>query len=214
MGIWPPVNAVPMGRPLQDSRGDADAVEPFAIQCNQSIWRAAYRPHPQTRRPPRPPRPPVRHERRVIPMDESSIQITVGRSGSWRAIGLGDWSDRSLATKAALGGRASRRAVTRVNPEHASKVEWRMPTRAENGEGSTGGEATDASTHPVRRGSGDGTPGRHHGQRGRPAWGAALAATSPWVAALAGVGEGHSTVEAGQCRRREGPSLRVCLQRR
>ena len=155
----------------------------------------------------------VRHERRVMSMDESSIRISVGRFGSWRAVRSGDWPDRSLATKAALGGRANRRAVTQVNPEHASKVEWWTPTRAEDGEGRTGGEATDASTRPVHRGKGDGTPGRHHGQRGRPAWGAVLTATPPWAAARAGVGEGHSTVEAGQCRRREGPLLRVRLQR-
>jgi hypothetical protein len=61
----------------------------------------------------------VRHERRVMPMDESSIRVTVGQLGSWRAVWPGDWPDRSLATKAALGGRASRRAVTRVNPEQA-----------------------------------------------------------------------------------------------
>lgn len=83
-----------------------------------------------------------------MPMDESSIQIGVGRSGSWRATWLTELREqggelcRSLATKAALGGRAKRRAVTRVNPEHASKVELWTPTLAEEGEGSTGGEAT------------------------------------------------------------------------
>jgi hypothetical protein len=34
----------------------------------------------------------------------------------------------------------------------------RMPTRQRNGEGSTDGEAIDASTHPIRRGNGHGTP--------------------------------------------------------
>ena len=36
-------------------------------------------------------------------------------------------------TKAALGGRAIRRAVTRVKPEQASKVQLRMPTRRDRG---------------------------------------------------------------------------------
>jgi hypothetical protein len=105
---------------------------------------------------------------RVMPMDESSIQIVVGRSGSWRAAWRRIWSGRSLATKAALGGRANWRAVTQVNPEHASKVEWWTPTLAKEGEGRTGGEATDARIRPVHRGSGDSTSGRYHGQRGRP----------------------------------------------
>jgi hypothetical protein len=110
---------------------------------------------------------------RVMPMDESSIQIGVGRSGSWRAAWQDDLREqagqpgRSLATKAALGGRAKRRAVTRVHPEHASKVELWTPTLAEEGEGSTGGEEADTRTRTVHRGNGDSTPRRYHGQRGR-----------------------------------------------
>jgi hypothetical protein len=45
-----------------------------------------------------------------------------------------------------LGGRAIRRAVTRVKPEQASKVEMRMPTRLHNGEGRVSGEAIDKRT--------------------------------------------------------------------
>jgi hypothetical protein len=66
-----------------------------------------------------------------------------------------------------MGGRAILRAVTRVNPEQASKVEMWTPTRPKTGEGSTDGEATDACTRPVHRGSGDGTSEGHLGQRGR-----------------------------------------------
>ena len=36
-------------------------------------------------------------------------------------------------TKAALGGRAMRWAITRVKPEQASKVQLRMPTRQDRG---------------------------------------------------------------------------------
>ena len=36
-------------------------------------------------------------------------------------------------TKAALGGRAMRWAITRVKPEQASKVQLRMPTRRDRG---------------------------------------------------------------------------------
>jgi len=45
-----------------------------------------------------------------------------------------------------------------VKPEQASKVEMRMPTRLQNGEGSMDGEAIDARTRSIRRGSGHGTP--------------------------------------------------------
>ena len=56
-------------------------------------------------------------------------------------------------TKAASGGRAIQRAVTRVKPEQASKVEMRMSTRLQNGEGRTDGEEIDRGTRPIRRGS-------------------------------------------------------------
>jgi len=83
---------------------------------------------------------------RVSPVEGGSTQRVVDCSGSWRAVWLGDQPDRSLATKAALGGWAIRRAVTWVKPEQASKVEVRMPTRLQNGEGRVSGEAIDKRT--------------------------------------------------------------------
>ena len=122
------------------------------------LCRGARPPHPGPLRAPR---------RRETPVEEGSIQITVDRSGSWRANVLGDWGVRSLATKAALGGRAIQRAVMWVNLEQASKVELRMPTGGRDREGSMVREAIDASTCPIRRGSEDGTLERCFGQRGR-----------------------------------------------
>lgn len=48
---------------------------------------------------------------------------------------LGNWPDRSLVTKAALGGRAIQLAVTRVKFEQASKESMQTPTRLLLGEG-------------------------------------------------------------------------------
>jgi hypothetical protein len=45
-----------------------------------------------------------------------------------------------------------------VKLEQVSKVEMRMPTRLQYGEGSTDGEAIDKRTHSIRRDSGHGTP--------------------------------------------------------
>ena len=101
-------------------------------------------------------------------MEEGSIQITVDLSGSWRAAFPGDWAGRSLATKAALGGRAIQRAVMRVNLEQASKVESRMRTGGRDREGSTGWEGIDGCTSPIRRGSEDGTMERCFGHVGDP----------------------------------------------
>src|SRR5271166_1005382 len=86
---------------------------------------------------------------RETPVEEGSIQITVDLSGSWRAAFPGDWAGRSLATKAALGGRAIQRAVMRVNLEQASKVESRMRTGGRDREGSTGWEGIDGCTSPI-----------------------------------------------------------------
>jgi len=60
-------------------------------------------------------------------------------------------------TKAASGGRAIQRAVTRVKPEQASKSIMRMPTRPKCGEGRVNGEVIDISTRSIRRGSGHST---------------------------------------------------------
>src|SRR5262249_42641712 len=128
------------GRGEGVSQHDKSPLEKRASRCSP--------PHPSPLRAPR---------RRETPVEEGSIQITVDRSGSWRANVLGDWGVRSLATKAALGGRAIQRAVMSVNLEQASKVELRMPTGGRDREGSMAREAIDASTCPIRRGSEDGT---------------------------------------------------------
>jgi hypothetical protein len=44
-----------------------------------------------------------------------------------------------------------------VKSEQASKGKMRMPTRPQNGEGDTDGEAIDARNHSIRRGIGRGT---------------------------------------------------------
>jgi hypothetical protein len=59
----------------------------------------------------------------------SPTRAMVGWPGSWQAVRLSNWPDRSPATKAALGGRANRRAVMCVKPEQASKGKLWTPTR-------------------------------------------------------------------------------------
>jgi hypothetical protein len=59
------------------------------------------------------------------------------RFDSWRAVSPGNRADRNLATKSTNGGRAIRRAVTRVKLEQAPKAVMWMPIRRESGEGST-----------------------------------------------------------------------------
>jgi len=39
-----------------------------------------------------------------MPVEEGSTQIIGGKSGSWRAVCLGNWAYWSLVTKAAVGG--------------------------------------------------------------------------------------------------------------
>jgi len=70
---------------------------------------------------------------------------------------LGNWSRRSLVTKATLGGRAIQRAVTRVKFEQASKESMQTPTRLLLGEGRVDREAIDARTCLVCRGIGHST---------------------------------------------------------
>ena len=79
----------------------------------------------------------VRPERRDHLVGASPTRAMVGWPGSWRAAWTGNRPGRSPATKAALGGRANRRAVTCVKPEQASKGKSWTPTRPEYGEGST-----------------------------------------------------------------------------
>ena len=76
-------------------------------------------------------------EGRVHLVGESPTRVMVGWPGSWQAVRLGNWACRSPATKAALGGRANRRAVMCVKPEQASKGKLWTPTRPKRGEGST-----------------------------------------------------------------------------
>lgn len=61
------------------------------------------------------------------------------------------------------------RAITRVNPEQASKVKSWTPTRPNIGEGrcAMGKQPTQAPV-VVHRGMGNGTHGRFSGQRGKP----------------------------------------------
>jgi hypothetical protein len=74
----------------------------------------------------------------------------------------------------------------------------RMPTRLHNGEGRVDGEAIDTCTHLIRRGKWARHAGRAVRVIGGGPFGMRVAAsTSPWAAVSAGVGQGHTTVEAG-----------------
>ena len=85
-----------------------------------------------------------------------------------------------------------------MKPEQASKVTMRMPTLLPFGEGRVSGEAIDMGTRSIRRGSGLGTSEKVVRVIGGDPFGARVAAsTSLRAAALAGVGQGHTTVEAG-----------------
>jgi hypothetical protein len=86
----------------------------------------------------------------------------------------------------------------KVKPEQASKVLMRMPTLRSFGEGRTCGEAIDTRTHAIRRGSGHGTSvGWFVVTGGDPSRTRVAASTSCKAAAMAGVGRGRMTVEAG-----------------
>src|SRR4051794_6316453 len=95
-------------------------------------------------------------------------------------------------------------------PHSISNVKRRMPTRLGNGEGRVSGEAIDTGTRLDPPGY-----GARHGGRGERDIGGGpsrLGAGSPTVAQAAGrtgVGEGHTTGEAGSCWRRKGPLLLV-----
>jgi hypothetical protein len=108
----------------------------------------------------------VRPEGRVHLVGESPTRVMVGWPGSWQAVRLGNWPDRSPATKAALGGRANRRAVTCVKPEQASKGKLWTPTRPKRGEGSTVWGSS-RQTHPNRSTGVVGTARRDRGTRKR-----------------------------------------------
>jgi len=99
-------------------------------------------------------------------------------------------------------------AVTRVKLEQASKVKMWMPTRLETGEGRADGEETrrgnapgcnQQAPDPVHRGSEHSMQGRWSGLVGEArGWRRSRLQTSPERAtASLGVGEGHTTEEAG-----------------
>src|ERR1700689_3628952 len=77
---------------------------------------------------------PVRPEGRDHLVGASPTRAMVGWPGSWQAVWLGNWPDRSPATNTACGGGANRRAVTSVKPEQASKGKLWTRTRPEHGE--------------------------------------------------------------------------------
>lgn len=131
--------------------------------------------------------PSVRHARREMSMTEGVIWIDC-RLGPVAGERIGRVTGQCEASRqrSPLGGRAIRRAIMRVNPEQASKVKMRTPTRSKTGEGSMGREATDMGTCSVRRGNGDGTSERHLGQRGRSDRAEVAASTSPRVTARFG----------------------------
>ena len=86
----------------------------------------------------------------------------------------------------------------KVKPEQASQVLMRMPTLRSFGEGRTCGEVIDTRTHAIRRGSGHGTSeGWFAVTGGDPSRARVAASTSRKAAAMAGVGRGRMTVEAG-----------------
>jgi hypothetical protein len=112
----------------------------------------------------------VRHEGACLQqMEVLSVEWTVHHGSD-----PDGWCGRLPRSKlrgqqAASGGPAKPQAATRVNPEQASRVTSRTPTRLRNGEGRrvlVRQPSTASST--VRRGSGSGMWGRSHGQRGRP----------------------------------------------
>ena len=114
-------------------------------------------------------------------------------------------------------------AVTHVKLEQASKVKSWTPTRLTNGEGCTGREETPARERAIAatnrhlyRSTGVVSTACREGDLQRVGeardWrGARLQTLPERAAASLGVGEGHTTDEAGQCRWREGPLLLVCL---
>ena len=146
-------------------------------------------------------------QRMQVPPEELSVHLGSYPSGSCRQRhGL-----KHLGMNARLGrvckptGRNTRESPAGPESEdvHAEPPEkWRRPMRS---------RAKPINRRPaaVRRGSGNGMSARTTGQRGRPSlvweW---HPATSLRAAARLGVGEAHSTDEAGQLQWREGALLR------
>ena len=107
---------------------------------------------------------------------------------------------KSRGQSSTQGGDATVQAATRVNAEQASKVKIGAPIRLRYGEGRcASGKRSTRAPLAVLRGSGNGMYGELIGQRGRPVAGEGLRpSTEPRVSAGAGVGEAHSTEEAGE----------------
>jgi hypothetical protein len=114
----------------------------------------------------------VRPEGRVHLAGGSPARAMVGWPGSWQEAWLGNWLGLSPATKAAIGGRANRRAVTRVKSEQASKEKLWTPTRRNLGEGRVIWGSS-RQTHPDWSTGVMGTARRDRGarKRGRPVLG-------------------------------------------
>jgi hypothetical protein len=123
------------------------------------------------------------------------------RFDSWRAAGPGNRTCRSLATKSTKGGRAIRRAVTRVKSEQAPKAAMWTPTRRETGEGRTNREEPGAGARqhdnhraPNRSTGVVGTARRKGNQRN---WGRLGMAAESRTANAAGKGSGLSGSRRG-----------------
>ncbi len=100
-----------------------------------------------------------------VPPEQLSVRLGSDPSGAMeQSIMSKPWEQMSTS-----GGLATVRAVTRVNPEQASKVKSRRPTRLGNGEGRrAAGKQPMQAPVALRRGNGDGTCRRPLSQRGRP----------------------------------------------
>ena len=112
----------------------------------------------------------MRHEGAYVQqMKVLPVELTV-HHGSYPDMLDGQLSGVKLRRqKAASGGPANSQAATRVNPEQASKVKSRTPTRRSYGEGrSVSGKRPSIAPGAVRRGMRSGMRGRTFAQRGRP----------------------------------------------
>ena len=88
-----------------------------------------------------------------VPPEQLSVRLGSDPVGAMeQSITSKPWEQMSTS-----GGLATVRAVTRVNPEQASKVKPRRPTRLGNGEGRcAAGKQPTPTPAALRRGNGDG----------------------------------------------------------
>jgi len=112
----------------------------------------------------------VRHGRRGRPAVESTVRGGAVHPGSYP--GGGRWQRRSSKPRGhqvAMGGPANPQAVTRVNPEQASKGKSWAPTHPQTGEGRRAeGKRPSSAPTAAHRGTGNRMRGRTAGQRGKP----------------------------------------------